>query len=425
MADIAAEDKKSELSASSKRPLPRRSRRSLARIIVPIVILLILVGGYFLWMHFDAYESTDDAQIDGHINAISARISGNVIQVLTDDEKYVKAGDVLVRIDPNDYQVAVAKAEADLADAEAALQGSRTDIPITSTNTASQLKTAHSGRTDANASLVGAQRQLDAAQARLDTAKAQVREAAANYKKAGDDVARYKLLVAKDEISQQQYDTSVSTADAAKATLDARTAAVSEAEQNIRVAQSGVEAEDARITQADASVQAAMTAPQQVAVSKTRAKSAQAQVAQRRALLDQAKLNLSYCIIVAPASGIVGKKTVEVGQNIAPGQQLMAVVPLEDIWVTANFKETQLRRMKPGQVVKFSVDAYSREYTGKVEGVGGASGSRFSLLPPENATGNYVKVVQRIPVRIDLEPGQNDDHRLRPGMSVDPKVYIE
>ena len=425
MADIAAEDKKSELSASSKRPLPRRSRRTLARIIVPIVILLILVGGYFLWKHFDAYESTDDAQIDGHINAISARISGNVIQVLTDDEKYVKAGDVLVRIDPNDYQVAVAKAEADLADAEAALQGSRTDIPITSTNTASQLKTAHSGRTNANAGLVGAQRQLDAAQARLDTAKAQVREAAANYKKAGDDVARYKLLVAKDEISQQQYDTSVSTADAAKATLDARTAAVSEAEQNIKVAQSAVEAANTRIPQADASVQAAMTAPQQVAVSQSRAKSAQAQVAQRRALLDQAKLNLSYCTIVAPVSGIVGKKTVEVGQNISPGQQLMAVVPLDDIWVTANFKETQLRRMKPGQVVKFSVDAYSREYSGKVEGVGGASGSRFSLLPPENATGNYVKVVQRIPVRIDLEPGQNDDHRLRPGMSVDPKVYVE
>ena len=425
MADIAAEDKKSELSASSKRPLPRRSRRSLARIIVPIVILLILVGGYFLRKHFDAYESTDDAQIDGHINAISARITGNVIQVLTDDEKYVKAGDVLVRIDPNDYQVAVAKAEADLADAEAALQGSRTDIPITSTNTASQLKTAHSGRTNANAGLVGAQRQLDAAQARLDTAKAQVREAAANYKKAGDDVARYKLLVAKDEISQQQYDTSVSTADAAKATLDARTAAVSEAEQNIKVAQSAVEEANTRIPQADASVQAAMTAPQQVAVSQSRAKSAQAQVAQRRALLDQAKLNLSYCTIVAPVSGIVGKKTVEVGQNISPGQQLMAVVPLDDIWVTANFKETQLRRMKPGQVVKFSVDAYSREYSGKVEGVGGASGSRFSLLPPENATGNYVKVVQRIPVRIDLDPGQNDDQRLRPGMSVDPKVYVE
>jgi membrane fusion protein (multidrug efflux system) len=424
MPDIAAEGNQTT-SPSSTRPVPRKSRRSAARIILPIVIVILVVGGYFLWKHFDAYESTDDAQIDGHVNAISARISGNVIQVLTDDERYVKAGDVLVRIDPQDYQVAVAKAEADLADAEAALQGSRVDVPITSTNTASQLKTANSVRTDADAGLVGAQRQLEAAQARRDTAQAQVREAAANYKKAGDDVTRYKLLVAKDEISQQQYDNAVSTADAAKATLEARAAAVAEAEQNIRAAQSGVEQANAKIPQADASIQAAMTAPQQVRVSQSRAKSAQAQVAQRRALLDQAKLNLGYCVIVAPVSGIVGKKTVEVGQNISPGEQLMAVVPLEDIWVTANFKETQLRRMRPGQVVKFSVDAYSREYTGKLEGVGGASGSRFSLLPPENATGNYVKVVQRIPVRIDLDPGQNDDHRLRPGLSVDPKVYVE
>jgi membrane fusion protein, multidrug efflux system len=425
MADIAPEDKKADLPSSSARPLPRRSRRTGARIVLPIAIVILVVGGYFLWKHFNAYESTDDAQIDGHINAISARINGNVIQVLTDDEKYVKAGDVLVLIDPRDFQVAVAKAEADLADAEAALQGSRTDIPITSINTASQLKTAHSGKADANAAVVGAERQLNAAQARLDTAKAQVHEAEANYQKDRDDVLRYKLLVAKEEISQQQYDTAVSTADAAKATIDARTAAVAEAEQDIKVAQSVVEEAYTKITQADASVQSAMTAPQQVAVTETRAKSAQAQVAQRRALLDQAKLNLGYCTIVAPVSGIVGKKTVEVGQNISPGQQLMAVVPLDDIWVTANFKETQLRRMKPGQVVKFSVDAYSREYTGKLEGVGGASGSRFSLLPPENATGNYVKVVQRIPVRINLDPGQNDDHRLRPGMSVDPNVYVE
>jgi len=425
MADLAAEQRTTELPPSSRNPLPRRGRRSAARIIVPIVFLALLAAGYFAWKYFNAYESTDDAQVDGHINAISARISGNVIQVLTDDEKYVKAGDVLVRIDPKDYQVAVAKAEADLADAEAALQGSRTDIPITSINTASQLKTANSGRVDAHAALAGAQRQLNASQARLETARAQVREAQANYKKAGDDVVRYKQLVAKDEISQQLYDTSVSTADAAKATLDARIAAVAEAEQNISAAQSAVEEASARIGQAEASVQAAMTAPQQITVTETRAKSAQAQVAQRRALLDQANLNLSYCTIVAPVSGIVGKKTVEVGQNISPGQQLMAVVPLDDIWVTANFKETQLRRMEPGQVVRFSVDAYSREYRGKVEGLGGASGSRFSLLPPENATGNYVKVVQRIPVRIHLDPGQNDDHRLRPGMSVDPKVYVE
>jgi len=191
------------------------------------------------------------------------------------------------------------------------------------------------------------------------------------------------------------------------------------------VAQSLVEQANARLPQADASIQAALTAPQQVAVSEARARSAQAQVAQKKALLEQAKLNLSYCVIVAPVSGIVGKKTVETGQNISPGKQLMAVVPLDDIWVTANFKETQLSRMKPGQRVKFSVDAFGREYTGRLEAVGGASGSRFSLLPPENATGNYVKVVQRIPVRINLDPGQNDDHRLRPGMSVEPKVYVE
>jgi membrane fusion protein (multidrug efflux system) len=428
MADIVAEGNKTipppPTPAPSTRPLPRK-RRSAARIILPIAIAILLVGGYFAWKHFSAYESTDDAEIDGHINAISARIDGHVIEVLTDDEKYVKAGDVLVRIDPRDYQVAVEKAEADLADAEAALEGSRTDIPITSTNTASQLKTAHSGRVDAEAALVGAQHQLDAAAARLETAKAQVREAAADYKKAGDDVVRYKLLVAKDEISQQLYDTAVATADAAKATVDARNAAVAEAEQNIRVAQSGVEEARTKIPQADATIASAMTAPQQVTVTETRAKSAQAQVAQRRALLDQAKLNLSYCVITAPVSGIVGKKTVEVGQNISPGQQLMAVVPLDDIWVTANFKETQLRHMKPGQVVKFSVDAYSREYTGKLEGVGGATGSKFSLLPPENATGNYVKVVQRIPVRLDIDPGQNGDRRLRPGMSVDPKVYVK
>ncbi len=202
-------------------------------------------------------------------------------------------------------------------------------------------------------------------------------------------------------------------------------AAVREAEQNIVVAQSAVEQAKARIAQADASIESALTAPKQVAVSEARAKSALAQVAQRRALLEQAKLNLSYCTIVAPVTGIVGKKTVELGENISPGEQLMAVVPLDDIWITANFKETQLSRMNPGQRVRFSVDAYGKEYTGKVEAIGGASGSRFSLLPPENATGNYVKVVQRIPVRINLDPGQNDDHRLRPGMSVDPKVYVE
>ncbi|HTS49867.1 MAG TPA: HlyD family secretion protein [Bryobacteraceae bacterium] len=395
------------------------------RIVVIFAILSVLAAGsYYALKYFGAYESTDDAQVDGHINAISARINGYVTEVLVDDEQVVKAGDVLVRIDPKDYNVALANAEADLAAAEATFESNRTDVPITSTTSSSQLNSARSGRADADAALAGAQRQLSAAEARLVTAQAQVREAEATYKKNTDDVTRYKLLVDKDEISQQTYDTSVFVADAQKATVDARRAAVAEAEQNVRVTQTAIEQANARIAQADATIQSALTAPQQIAVSQARAKSAQAQVAQRRALVDQAKLNLSYCTIVSPVNGIVGKKTVEVGGNISPGQQLMAVVPLDDIWITANFKETQLRLMKPGQRVKFSVDAYDREYNGKLSGIGGASGSILSLLPPENATGNYVKVVQRIPVRIDIDPNQNSDHRLRPGMSVVPKVYV-
>jgi membrane fusion protein (multidrug efflux system) len=405
---------------------PRKRRKGVARTIVILAIVLLLaVGGWYLWKYLNTYESTDDAQIDGHINAISARISGHVTEVPVEDGRYVKAGDLLARIDPSDYEVAVAKAEADLADAEAALEGSRIDIPITSTNTAGQLKTAHATRADAGAGVTGARMQLDAAQARLETAQAQVRQAEATYKNAADDVKRYKLLVDKDEISKQQYDTAVSNADAAKATLEARQSSVAEAEQNIRYAQASLDQANERVPQADASVQIASTGPQQVEVSRARSKSALAQVGQRKALLQQAKLNLAYCTIVAPVTGIVGKKTVEVGQNVSPGQQLMAVVPLDDIWVTANFKETQLARMTAGQRVTFTVDAYGREYHGRVEAIGGASGSRFSVLPPENATGNYVKVVQRLPVRIDLDPGQNDDHRLRPGMSVDPKVFVE
>ena len=404
----------------------QRRRLKLGRLLVVVaVVAVVAAGGWYLWRYLNTYEDTDDAQIDGHINAVSGRISGNVIAVMAEDEQYVKAGDVLVRIDPRDFEVALAKAEADLRDAEATLESSRIDVPITGANTASQLKSANSGRADAQAFLVGSQRQLDAAQARLESAQAQVREAEANYKKTGDDVTRYKLLVDKNEIPRQQYDTAVSAAAAAQATVDARKAAVREAEQNIVVAQSAVEQANDRITQAEATVESAMTAPKQVAVTEARAKAALAQVAQKRALVEQAKLNLTYCTITAPVTGIVGKKTVELGQNISPGQQLMAVVPLDDLWVTANFKETQLARMNPGQHVRFSVDAYSKEYTGVVQGVGGASGSRFSLLPPENATGNYVKVVQRIPVRINLDPGQNGDHRLRPGMSVDPKVYVE
>jgi membrane fusion protein, multidrug efflux system len=407
---------------------PKRAVRKPKRrraVLLALILLLLAVGGYFLWKYLESYESTDDAQIDGHIHAISARISGYVSQVLAEDQQIVRAGEPLVVIDPRDYEVAVARAQADVADAEAALKSSRTNVPITSMTTTSTLQSAQSGLADNQAALIAAQRQLDAAGARLKSAEAQVDEAEANYKRAADDAARYKLLVDKNEISRQQYDTAVQTAAANKATLAARIASVGDAQQNVAAAGAAVQQAQAKIKQAEAAVQSALTAPEQVAVSQSLAESSKAKVAQQGATLTQAKLNLSYTTIFAPVDGIIGKKTVEVGQNVSAGQQLMALVQLQDVWVIANFKETQLRRMQPGQRVKFSVDAYTRTYRGRITGIGGATGSRFSLLPPENATGNYVKVVQRVPVRIDLEPGENQDLHLRPGMSVDPKVYLE
>ena len=395
------------------------------RIIVAIVILIAAGVGYGIWKRAQEVESTDDAQVDGQIYAISSRISGHVSEVMIEDHQVVKAGDVLVKLDPKDYEVALAKAKADLADAVASLASSRTDVPITSVTTSSTLAGAKSSRMDATAAVSGAEQQLGAARARLMTAQANVRVAEANAAKAAQDVMRYKMLVDKDEISKQQYDQATASAEAARATLDAQKAQVAEAQQNISVAERTVEQTRARVSQADATVESAMTGPQQVKVTEAKVLSAQAKVEQQRALVEQAELNLQYTTIVAPVTGVIGKKNVEVGVNLATGQQLLAIVPLDGIWITANFKETQLRRMKVGQPVSIKVDAYDREYHGKVLRLAGASGAKFSLLPPENATGNYVKVVQRIPVRIALDPGQNEDHLLRPGMSVVPTVRLQ
>jgi membrane fusion protein (multidrug efflux system) len=402
-----------------------KSKNVLGRIFVVIVVLSLITGGYLFWLHLSKFESTDDAQVDGQLYAISSRINGHVIEVKVDDETEVKAGDVLVVLDPKDYEVAVAKARADLADAVATYQSTRTDVPITSVNTRSTLTNANSARLDASAGVSGSERQLGAARARLATAQANVRVAQANFTRASQDVERYKQLVSKDEISKQQYDQAVAAMDAARATLDAQNAQVNEAAQNIQVAEKNVEQAQTRVQQADAQIQAALTGPQQVKVQEARAQSAAAKVEEQKALLDQAELNLKYTTIVAPVDGIVGKKNVAEGQNIAAGQELMAVVPVEGLWITANFKETQLEKMHVGQPVKITVDAYNRQYTGKVLRISGASGARFSLLPPENATGNYVKVVQRIPVRIALDPGQDSDHLLRQGMSVTPTVQLQ
>jgi membrane fusion protein, multidrug efflux system len=406
-----------------------RTRTSGKTIAIRVVLALVLIAAasaaYAFWKNSQQFETTDDAQVDGQIYSMSARVSGHVSEVLIEDELYVKAGDVLVRLDPKDYEVAVAKAKADLADAEASLASSRTDVPITSVTTASTLAGAKSGHADASAAVSFAEQQLGGARARLATAEANVRVAEANHAKAAADLRRYQQLVDKDEISKQQYDQVVASAEAARATLDAQKAQVGEAHQNISAAEDSVRQARARVQQAEANVAGAMTGPQQVKVTEARAQSAAAKVEQQRAALDQAELNLQYTTITAPVSGIIARKAVEVGGNVAPGQQLFALIPTEGVWITANFKETQLRNMKVGQPVTIKVDAYDREYTGKIQRVAGASGARMSLLPPENATGNYVKVVQRIPVRIALDPNQNEDHLLRPGMSVEPSVRVQ
>ena len=394
-------------------------------IVGAVVALVLGAGGYYFWSESQKTESTDDAEVDGSIFAISSRVPGHVIEVKVEDQQFVKEGDVLVRLDPKDFEVAVARAKANIAEAQAGLEGSRTDVPLATATTGSTLNSAKSIQQDAAVGITWAQNQLSVAQARMASAQANVKVAEANSTKAAQDVERYKALVAKDEISKQQYDQAVAGADAAKATVEAQRAAVNEVQQQIVSAQTAVEQARAKLGQADAQVEGAMTAPQQVSITQSRVKSGSAKVEQYRAELEQAELNLRYTAITAPISGVVGKKNVNSGQNTAAGQQLMAIVPLDGLYVTANFKETQLKRMKPGQPVKIDVDAYGHEYSGKVERIGGASGAKFSLLPPENATGNYVKVVQRIPVRIALDPGQDPDHLLRPGMSVVPSVNIQ
>ncbi len=389
---------------------PSRAKSSGFRIAIVIAIIVLLVIGFFAYRYFTSYESTDDAQIDGHINSVSARISGHVIKLNVQDNQYVPAGTVLVEIDPADYQLAYDKAKADYADAQAAALAAGVNVPITSITTSGQVSATEA---DVNSARAG----IEVALHQYQAAKAQLRQAEANDVKAQNDLGRYKQLVDKQEISHQQFDQAVAAALASAAGVEAARATVDAGQQQVTQAQG-------KLVQAQTNWANARTAPRQMQVTRARAASAVAEVQRMKANLDQAQLNLQYTKIVAPVNGMVSDRTVEVGQNVAPGQELMKVINLDDIWATANFKETQLREMKPGQRVIIDVDANGRKYYGKVDSIAGASGARFSLLPPENATGNYVKVVQRIPVKIDFDPGSNKDHQLRPGMSVTPKVQI-
>lgn len=373
-------------------------------------LVVLLGGGFLLWRHFGSYESTDDAQIDGHINSVSARVSGHVLKLNVQDNQYVEKGTVLVEIDPAEYQIAVERARADYADAQAQASAAGINVPVTDVSTSGQVTSSQAGVSSATAGIAAAKQNFDAAQA-------QVAEAEANNVRAQSDLVRYKQLIDKQEISQQQYDVAVAAAKSGTANVEAARAAAQSAAAQVEQAHS-------KLAQSEADLRTAQTAPQTMRVIRARAWSAQAAAQRKKAELDQAELNLQYTKIVAPVTGVVTNRTVEVGQNVQVGGEMMKIVPLEDIWVTANFKETQLREMAAGHRSEIDVDANGKTYKGHVDSIAGASGARFSLLPPENATGNYVKVVQRIPVKIVFEPGETKAHDLRPGMSVVPKVWI-
>jgi membrane fusion protein, multidrug efflux system len=416
----------------AEREEPAASRREQgglrrnAKWILLALLLLVAAGAWVAWRHYSVRESTDDAQIDGHINPISARVGGTVTAVNVDDNQFVKAGTVLVQIDPRDYQVALSRARADLAQSEASARAAETGIPITATMTASRVATAEANVAAARAGLSAAEKEVAAARAQLNAAGARVREAQARSTLAGSNLARMKQLIAKDEISRQQYDASAAEAQAAAAAVESASAAVAQAEQGVPVAESHVAQARAAIAQAEAGVRAAGTGPDEVAVSRAQSGSAVAKIGQNRAAVEQAELNLAYTTVKAPVDGVVSRKGVETGQVVQAGQPLLAIVPLEEIWVTANFKETQLKNMRPGQPATVYVDTYGgREYRGHVDSIAAATGARFSLLPPENASGNYVKVVQRVPVKIVFEKGQEPGRLLRPGMSVVPTVLTQ
>lgn len=397
-------------SGAGEAPIPAYpKRRSHKRLILVGGAVVLVIIGVLLWIYFSGFESTDDAQVDVHLYPVSARISGYIQKVNVDDNQWVQEGYTLVEIDPKDYEVALARAQAALENAEAAAESLNIDVPVSSVDSSSQLKFTSSDIQNAQAAVQAAEKEAAAAHDRL-------LEAQAENVKAQEDVDRYRLLLAKDEIPKQIYDHAY-----AAATSDL--AAVSAAEASEAAAQQAVQESHSRLLEAEARYEDAQAGPQRVASTRAKALAAVADIRQKRAALDQAQLNLGYTKIYAPVTGEVTKKVV-VGLNVDPGEQMLTVVPLDQVWITANFKETQLKHMRVGQKAEIHLDSNGRDYKGHVDSIAGATGPLFSLLPPENATGNYVKIVQRVPVKIVLEPGENRDHQLRPGMNVEATVYL-
>jgi membrane fusion protein (multidrug efflux system) len=390
---------------------PRKRLSPVAIAVIMVVLIAAGIGGFVLWQYLSSYVSTDDAEVDAHISAINSRISGTVVGVYAEDNQTVKAGQTLVDLDPRDYKIALEQAQAQLSSVRAAQSAQNPNVPITQLSQETNVLNVNEDVANAQAALSGAKQTYA-------SALAQLHQAEANYQNAADEEARYAALVKKDEVSHEQYDEKRTAKIAQQAIVEAQRASADAAKDTIAQREAAL----AQSHQRDA--EARQNAPRLVAVQQAQSTSRGADVERAQADVDQALLNITYCKIASPVTGVVGKRSVEVGQQISPGQQLMAITNLDDLWVTANFKETQLRNVKPGQTARVHVDAISADLDAFVESLPGASGAKYSLLPPENATGNYVKVVQRLPVRIRFKSDQSGLERLRPGMSVEPKIFI-
>jgi membrane fusion protein (multidrug efflux system) len=369
------------------------------------------VGAKQLWGYFDSYESTDDAQIEGHLNGISSRISGTVTAVHFENNQKIAAGEVLVELDPRDYRVSLEQAKASMGLAASQLTAERPNVPIIQTSNESVVATSEANISQAEAAVAQAERDYDSVIADL-------RQAEANNTRAQADEVRYRGLVEKEEISRTLYDQRLADAKADEAAVEAKRASSEAARRVIAQRQASLLAARTQLSEA------VQNNPRQLLLREATVQMRQANIAVFKSQVDQAELNLSYTRIIAPVGGIAGKKGVEVGEQVRPGQQLLAISQTDEVWVTANFKETQLKRMRPGQTVSVSVDALDRKFDGLIESMPGATGAVYSVLPPENATGNYVKVVQRLPVRIRLKRDQAGLDLLHPGMSVVPVVRV-
>ena len=393
------------------------------RVVASSAVLVLLLGAVSAYAYFSRRVSTDDAQVDAHIAPIAAKVGGNVSDILVADNQLVHAGDVLLRVDPRDYQARVDQACASLAAAESQARGANAGVPLTSATTASGTSAATAQLAAASADHTRAIADYErASSSELAVAKADVEARRATADRARADLDRMAPLAAKNEISKLQFDAFVAGQRVAASELAAAEQKLANAEKQAESSKALMAASEARVDAARAALAQANANRHQVDISAAQAGSASAAILQARAALKAAELELSYTTITAPIDGVVTKKTIQLGQIIQPGQSLLTIVPLSDVWVTANFKETQLAGVRPGQRAEVHVDTYGQTFPGHVDSIAGATGAKLSLLPPENATGNFVKIVQRVPVKVAIDHVP-EGFVFRPGMNVDVTIF--